>query len=202
MEPTEPTSSEKIMAFLTAMFLDLIQVVVMSLAIFVLVYMFIFQPNMVKGRSMEPTFLNGEYLLTDKLTYSLMRKPARGDIVVFRSPENNDIDFIKRIIALPGDDIQVKSGQVFVNGEQLPQKYLADGTTTLPGAFLKESTTYEVPPGGFVVFGDNRNHSSDSREWGPVPEDNIIGRVWFRYWPLTRMGIVATKINQEDILAE
>lgn len=203
MEPMEEVSQrEKIFSYLTAMFLDLIQVVVMSLAIFVVVYFFVFQPNMVKGRSMDPTFHNGEYLLTDKLTYRWVRNPGRGDIVVFRSPENNNFDFIKRIIALPGDTIKVESGHVYLNGEQQEEQYLPEELATRAGTFLKEGITYEVPPGGYIVFGDNRNASSDSREWGPVPEDNLIGRAWFRYWPLTEIGIVAPKISTENILPD
>lgn len=171
-------------------FLDLVQTVVMALAVFVVVYLFLFQPNQVKGHSMVPTLEDGEYLLTDKLTYRWVRDPERGDIVVFQAPENEDFDFIKRIIGVPGDQISITNGVVSVNGEQLTEDYLPPLLNTNAGAFLKEGQTYVVPEGGFIVFGDNRRFSSDSREWGPVPEDHLIGRAWFRYWPPAKIGTI------------
>jgi signal peptidase I len=174
----------------TYVFLDMVQTVVMALAVFVVVYLFLFQPNQVKGHSMVPTLEDGEYLLTDKLTYRWVRKPEKGDIVVFKAPENEDYDFIKRIIALPGDTLEVRSGVVTVNGEVLDESYLSPLLKTNGGAFLKEGHVYTVPEGGYLVMGDNRKFSSDSREWGPVPEGYLIGRAWFRYWPPTRLGII------------
>jgi signal peptidase I len=172
-------------------FLDIIQTVVMALAVFVVVYLFVFQPNQVKGSSMVGTLHDGEYLLTDKLTYRWMRQPERGDIVVFRAPENEKYDFIKRVIALPGDSVSLTEGKIYVNGNPVNEYYLAPALQTRAGAFLKNDQQYIVPEGGYMVMGDNRSYSSDSREWGPVPRENIIGRAWFRYWPLTKIGLLS-----------
>ncbi len=175
---------------LSYIFLDIIQTVVMALAVFVVVYLFVFQPNQVKGSSMVPTLEDGEYVLTDKLTYRWVRGPERGDIVVFEAPENEKYDFIKRIIGLPGDVITLKDGRVYVNNELLPEEYLPPTTQTASGAFLKNNQPYIIPEGGYIVMGDNRRFSSDSREWGPVPTDHLIGRAWFRYWPPGRIGVI------------
>lgn len=172
------------------MVLDLVQTVVMALAVFVVVYSFLFQPNQVKGHSMDPTLHDGEYLLTDKLTYRWLRDPQPGDIVVFKAPENESQDFIKRIIAMPGDKVEVKNGQVWVNGEVYPEPYLTPLLKTSGGAFLQEGEVYVVPDGAYIVMGDNRKFSYDSREWGPVPADNLRGRAWYRYWPPRRIGTI------------
>jgi signal peptidase I len=171
------------------LFLELVQVVVMSLAVFVVVYIFVFQPNKVQGTSMVPNFQHNEFLLTDKVTYRWSRDPLPGDVVVFHSP-NNDKDFIKRIIAVPGDSVRVESGQVYINDQLIEELYLPTDVKTSAGVFLREGDTYTIPEGGYFVMGDNRPASSDSREWGPVPAENIVGKAWFRYWPLTKIGLI------------
>lgn len=169
---------------------EFVQVIFMSAAIFAITYFFLFQANQVRGTSMVPTFHNNEYLLTDKLTYSWIREPEIGDVIVFKSPENGKYDFIKRVIALPGDTVKIEFGDVYVNGQKIEEPYLADGTETKAGVFLKNGFEFTTPPDSYVVFGDNRGASSDSRDWGPVPAGNIIGRAWFRYFPLSVMGYV------------
>ena len=106
-------------------FMDTIEVFVISMSIFIVVYLFLMQPHQVKGNSMFPTYHDGEYLMTDKVTYKF-REPKRGDIVVFKAPVNEDFDFIKRVIAVPGDKILIKDGEVYVNGEMLNEVYLPD----------------------------------------------------------------------------
>ncbi len=170
-------------------FMDIIEVFVISMSIFIVVYLFLMQPHQVKGNSMFPTYHDGEYLMTDKVTYKF-REPKRGDIVVFKAPVNEDFDFIKRVIAVPGDKILIKDGEVYVNGEMLNEVYLPDEYDTRGGRFLREGVEAEVPEGTYICIGDNRGHSSDSREWGPVPKENIVGRVFFRYWPFNRFGLV------------
>jgi len=169
--------------------MDIIEVFVISMSIFIVVYLFLMQPHQVKGNSMFPTYHDGEYLMTDKVTYKF-REPKRGDIVVFKAPVNEDFDFIKRVIAVPGDKILIKDGEVYVNGEMLNEVYLPDEYDTRGGRFLREGVEAEVPEGTYICIGDNRGHSSDSREWGPVPKENIVGRVFFRYWPFNRFGLV------------
>ncbi len=170
--------------------LDFLETVVISLAIFVLVYKFLFQPHQVDGRSMEPTFHNGEYILTDKVSYR-MHPPKRGDVIVFHSPQDERVDFIKRIIGVPGDEVMVKNKQVYVNGQALDEPYINDGITPAD-SFLREGLAVKVPSGNYIVMGDNRLHSSDSRHWGFVTADEIVGRVFFRYWPLSKFGLIET----------
>lgn len=172
-------------------FLDFLETIVVSLAIFAVVYIFLFQPHQVDGKSMEPNFHNAEYILTDKISYR-MHTPKRGDVVVFHSPQDERVDFIKRILGVPGDTIKIQGGYVYLNGTKLEEKYVNDPGQVLPGRFLRENMEVEVPPGQYFVMGDNRNHSSDSREWGLVTSAEIVGRAFFRYWPVSEFGIVPT----------
>ncbi len=169
-------------------FWEFIEAIVFALAIFVVVYLFLFQPNQVKGSSMYPTFKDGEYILTDKISYKL-GVPARGDVVVFVSPKNNNIDFIKRIIAVPGDTVKISGGKTYLNGELLDEaEYLDPSVYTGAQAYLSENTEVVVPDGRYFVMGDNRPNSSDSRDFGPVTVDEFRGKVFFRYWPVDRFG--------------
>ncbi|MEI6690451.1 MAG: signal peptidase I [bacterium] len=171
--------------------MDFIETIVVSLAIFVLVYLFLFQPHQVDGKSMEPTFHNAEYILTDKVSYRL-HSPNRGDVIVFHSPQDEKIDFIKRIIAVPGDIVMVKEGFVYLNNNKLNEKYINDPGAVSQGNFLREGLEVKVPTGQYIVMGDNRLHSSDSREWGLVTDQEIVGRAFFRYWPPQVFGVVST----------
>jgi signal peptidase I len=173
-------------------FLDIIETVVVALSIFLIVYLFVMQPHQVNGKSMYPSFDDGEYLLTDKISYK-MGEPGRGDVVVFKAPEASQCpegtgcDFIKRIIGLPGESIQVSNNQLYVNGVVLSESYLSPEVITQAGAYTANGTV-NVPEGAYFVVGDNRSHSSDSRTWGPVPMDKIVGKVFFRYWPPNKVG--------------
>ena len=172
-------------------FLDFLETIVVSLAIFALVYIFLFQPHQVDGHSMEPNFHNGEYILTDKVSYRL-HAPKRGDVIVFHSPQDERVDFIKRVIGLPGDQVMVKDGYTYLNNVKLLEPYINDPGKVLPEAFLSEGTPVTVPDGEYFVMGDNRLHSSDSREWGFVTRQEIVGRAFFRYWPIPDIGLVPT----------
>ena len=158
-------------------------------AIFALIYLFVAQPHKVSGNSMVPTFHNGDYILTDKLTYRF-RTPQRGDVIVLKNPRNENQDFIKRIIALPGETISIKDNSVYINSLQMQELYLPTETLTTPGNFLKEDEEIKIGPNQLVVFGDNRGGSSDSREWGPITKEEIVGRVIFRYFPLDVFGLI------------
>jgi len=168
---------------------EFIEAFVISASVFVVVYLFLMQPHQVKGSSMFPTFKDQEYLLTDKITYK-QRQPKHGDVIVFRAPINENFDFIKRVIATPGQTVMVKIGKVYVDGQALDESYLPKEYVTSPGQFLHEGESYTVPEMSVMAFGDNRDHSSDSRDWGPVPFQNIVGRVFFRYWPAEVVGVV------------
>jgi len=168
---------------------SLIETFVMAMAIFVIVYFFLVQPHQVTGNSMLPNFDDGEYILTDKVSYHL-HPPKRGDVIVFKAPKNQQKDFIKRIIGLPGEKIKLEKGSVFINGEKLQEVYLPSNTVTLPKSLMIEGQDVLVPLNEYFVLGDNRQHSSDSRDWGTVPRSSIIGKAWLRYWPIRKISLI------------
>lgn len=135
----------------------------------------------VQGSSMEPTLHDGQYLLVSKLSYWL-QPPDRGDIVVFHSPNNATDDYIKRIIALPGERVKIQNGQVHVNNAPLEEPYVAN-QSSYSGSWNLEENEY-------FVLGDNRSNSSDSHTWGALPRENIIGKAWASYWPPQGWGLV------------
>ncbi len=179
----------KIIKAISLFILDLFETITLSAVIFLLVYLFVWQPHRIKGASMEPNFHDGELILTSKLSYKL-NQPRRGDVIVFRAPLQEDRDYIKRIIGLPGDKVLVKDDRVYINNKLLSEPYLPQTTWTRDSYYLRDGQLKIVPPGTYVVMGDNRDHSSDSREWGPVPFGNIVGRVWLRYWPVSKFGLI------------
>jgi len=169
---------------------DFLQSIALGGAFFVVVYLFVMQPHQVKGNSMHPTYYDEEYILTDKISYKF-HLPQRGDIVILKSPKNPDIDFIKRVVALPGEKVLIKEGRLYINGQELQEDYLKVSTPVFPGGFIQEGLEVTIPDGFLFVLGDNRPGSSDSREFGFIPVENIIGRVFFRYFPLNRFGSVS-----------
>lgn len=176
---------------LGSFFLDVLEVVVFAIAIFLFIYLLILRPHKIKGASMEPNYPDGEYLLTEKVSYYL-HEPQRGDVIVFKPPASVTVDdeYIKRIIGIPGDKVSIQNGKVSVNGKILPEKYLNSTLFTSGNAFLEEGATVTVPPGELFVLGDNRPHSSDSRVWGFVEKTKISGKAWLVYWPIPRSGLV------------
>jgi signal peptidase I len=135
----------------------------------------------VDGFSMEPTLQSGEFVIVNKLAYKL-GQPAIGDVVVFHFPRNPDQEYIKRIIGLPGDQVAVKEGQVFVNGGPLQEPYIK-----APPSYESE---WRVSENELFVLGDNRNNSSDSHNWGGVPMDNVVGKAVLIYWPPAEWGLL------------
>lgn len=172
--------------------IDFIQTLVVFGAIFTLIYLFVAQFHKVSGNSMLETMHNGDFLITEKISYRL-GDPHRGQIVVLKDPMDETKDFIKRIIAIPGDTVKIEEGRVFVNGGALTESYLVPGTQTRGGAFLSDGATVTIPPNRYLVFGDNRNHSSDSREWGPVAKEKLVGRAFFQYWPPQKVGMLTNR---------
>ncbi|PIY71795.1 signal peptidase I [Candidatus Roizmanbacteria bacterium CG_4_10_14_0_8_um_filter_33_9] len=169
--------------------MDILETVVFIGSLFIVVYLFVMQPNQVKGASMDPTFNTGNYIFTSKVTYKL-RSVHRGDVVVFKSPKNPDIEYIKRIIALPKDTIEVRDSEVYINNIKLTEPYIAAKTNVWEGGFTKNGEPFTIPDGEIFVMGDNRPRSSDSREFGPVPISSIIGQVFYRYFPANKIGII------------
>ena len=135
----------------------------------------------VEGFSMEPTLHDGELVIVNKLSY-WFGEPQRGEIIQFRPPQNPDEPYIKRIIGLPGDRIRVINGEVYVNDERIDEPYIA--------AAPRYQSEWGVPEDSLFVLGDNRNNSSDSHSWGPVPMENVIGRALFVYWPPESWGAI------------
>ncbi len=176
----------KIYSFL----IDTIQSILIAASIFLVIYLFLFRPFQVTGESMYPNFHDKEYVLTNLITLRFAH-PVRGDVIVFKAPPSPDKDFIKRIIGTAGDKIMVKDGSVFVNGDKLDESaYLSNDVKTTGGSFLAEGQEIVVPDGNYFVMGDNREYSSDSREWGYVPQENLIGKSFFAYWPVNEVGFI------------
>jgi|SRR3989344_5806736 len=182
---------------LKAHIIDLFQTLVVFAAIGTAIYWLVAQPHKVSGSSMFPNFKDGDYIITDKVTYRFS-EPVRGDIVVFKNPRDETQDFIKRIMGVPGDKVRVQGGSVYLNGTKLTEPYIENTIVTNPGSFIREGSEITVQSGYYLVFGDNRPHSSDSREWGFITKQEIIGKVFFRYWPAGTVGLYpsAYKITQ------
>lgn len=171
--------------------LRLLRDIVLIIAVFVLFGVFIAQPVVVEGTSMLPQLHDGERLLVNKLVYYKIDSVGwghleRGDIVVFWFPNDPDKSYVKRIIGLPGETVEVRSGKVLIDGRELNEPYLdAEHNQTLPSFHLSE-----VKQHYYFVMGDNRDNSSDSRYWGLVPEKYIYGKAFFRYWKPSNAGFL------------
>ena len=142
----------------------------------------------VEGLSMFATLDNNDYLIANKIDYRL-HAPQRGDIVILRPPTNNSTDFIKRIVALPGERLLIRDGEVFINGHHLEEPYLPEAWTQDNNWPANGSDGEVIPPNDYFVMGDNRNRSQDSRFFGPIGRDRIDGKAWFRIWPFGDFNI-------------
>ncbi|MDP3954603.1 MAG: signal peptidase I [bacterium] len=169
---------------------ETVKIIGLSLIIIIPIRYFIVQPFFVKGASMEQTFEDGEYILIDEISYRF-KEPERGDIVVFRFPEDKSKFFIKRVIGLPGETVEIKNDQVFIfnsaspDGLKLDESgYISSGQHTVGNMKVK------LDQKEYFVMGDNRLESYDSRRWGAVGRSSITGRVFFRAWPVSRFGTI------------
>ncbi len=171
--------------------LELIKVAVLAGITIAAVRYFLFKPFYVKGASMEPNFFDKEYLIVDELTYRF-RAPERGDVLVFKYPENQREFFLKRIIALPGERVKVSEGHVTIYNTEHPEGIVLD-EPYLPDDLLTsgDQTFATVGDNEYFVMGDNRPNSYDSRRFGPVDKNLVIGRVIFRGWPLNRAQVIS-----------
>jgi signal peptidase I len=176
---TTPTETEAILKPQSNLLREVVETALLTAIIFLVV-------NAVIGRfriesvSMQPNLWEGEYVIVDKVSYSLSG-PQRGDIIVFEKVGQPDL--IKRVIGLPGDTVEVRPGQVLVNGTPLTEPYIANPPNYAFGPV-------QVEPGRYFVLGDNRSNSSDSHVWGTIPGDTIVGRAWIIYWPPPNWQIV------------
>ncbi|MEI8166788.1 MAG: signal peptidase I [Chloroflexales bacterium] len=186
-------------------------------ALFILLVFFIVrgivQNFKIEGSSMEPTLHTSQYILVNKLVYFHFdlnaplrllpgqeklsqriiypfHQPQRGDIVVFEYPRDVSKDYIKRVIGLPGDQLEVRDGKVFINGTQIDQPFLQGASTFCLTGGACQSGPVHVPAGEIFVMGDNRGNSSDSREWGALPLDRVVGQAWVIYYPVADWGLV------------
>ncbi len=174
--------------------MGILETVVFIASIFLVFYLFIVQPNQVKGASMENTFHDREYIFTSKISYKF--GPIKhGDVVIFKSPKNNEIELIKRVIALPGDTVLIQNETVYVNNEPLDEQYIKNPTQTIAGGAVVEGVPVTIEDGFMFVMGDNRGGSSDSREFGPVPESLLVGQVIYRYYPVNKMGVIKNPLS-------
>ena len=182
-------------------FTEYVVILVVALGVAFLLQAFVVKPYKIPSPSMVPTLDPGDRVLVARFLYHFTT-PAHGDIAVFKYPLDTRVVFIKRVIGLPGDVLSLRDGHVYVNGRQLSEPYVAkingQPAPTQPAPPIAGSTIaepwslnrpYKVPPGTYFMMGDNRTDSDDSRVWGPVPARDLIGKAFFRYWPLSRIGL-------------
>jgi signal peptidase I len=169
---------------------ELVEVVVLAVILYFGIS-FAVQAVHVEGLSMFATLDDNDYLIANKIDYRL-HAPQRGDIIILRPPTDNSKDFIKRIIALPGERILISDGFVYINGHKLDEPYLPEEWVTLNNLYGPDGMV--VPPNEYFVMGDNRNRSQDSRTFGFIGRDRIDGRAWFRIWPLNHFGNIYAQL--------
>ena len=169
-------------------FWEVIKVVVLALVIVIPIRYFVFQPFIVNGISMEPNFHNGDYLIIDELTYRF-REPQRGEVIVFYSPQNPTERYIKRIIGLPGEKVEIENNIIEIT-EASGQEVVLDEFLYLQGLSWSGDIELALMEDEYFVLGDNRPHSFDSRKWGALERKYIIGRALLRAWPLTDLGFI------------
>jgi len=182
--PPEPEDKGRPHAFRIAA--EWIGLVVLALVIALLIKTFLFQAFFIPSESMVPTLKVHDRVLVNKLSYKL-HPVHRGDIVVFKAPAGSDPgidDLVKRVIGLPGETVSAQHGHVYINGKELPETYLPKGTVTT------NFSPVTLAPDHYWVMGDNRGNSKDSRVFGPIEKKNIVGRVFFRIWPFSRLGFM------------
>ena len=164
-------------------FLEVFEILAVVLISIYVIYGFIAQPFLVQGASMEPNFSSGDYLLVDEATYRF-REPERGEVIVFKNPSNTSQFYIKRIIGLPGEEVIVNDTDVRVDGESIEESYLEE--FDFEGQYI-----FELDDDEYFVMGDNRSQSFDSRSWGPLGDNLIVGVVRLRFWPPSAFGSLA-----------
>ena len=202
-EPTATKSSAR--SFAKEALREIVGTILLAL-VFFLVLQSSVDNFKVEGSSMQPTLFGGQYLLVNKVVYwrfdwgkvtrllhrdevktskasYLLHPPRRGDVIVFRFPKDPRRDFIKRVVGVPGDQVEIREGSVYVNGQKLKESYVANEDRSFLGHI-------QIPERNYFVLGDNRPSSNDSRDWGTVPEENIIGKAWVAYWPFSKMALI------------
>lgn len=178
---------------------DFLKVVIIALVIILPIRYFIFQPFLVSGSSMVPNFQDGQYLIIDELSYRF-HTPERGDVLVLKPPINQNEYYIKRIVGLPGEKIQIQDDRVIIynnehpNGFTLTENYLPSGTITVAhnSQIVGNGKTITLSADQYFMMGDNRAYSSDSRDWGPITKSEIVGKVYLRVLPVSNFHLFST----------
>jgi len=171
--------------------LELLKIAVLAGVTIALIRYFLFKPFYVKGASMEPTFMEKEYLIIDELSYRF-REPQRGEVIVFRYPENPKEYFLKRIIGLPGETVKVSGGKVYVHNKARPEGWEINEAYLPKNISTEGDRVVVLNDNQYFVMGDNRPNSFDSRRFGPVDRNLIVGRAWLRGWPFNRAEALKT----------
>ena len=186
-------SKRKIPFFVLFIF-DIIKLSIIAFIIVWPIHYFIFQPFYVIGPSMEPNFYDRDYLIVSKITYRI-NNPERGQVIIFHPPKNDKDFLIKRVIGLPGEKISIEKGQIHItNSEIFHKEKLNEESYLTPGLTTLGKIEVQLENDEYYVLGDNRSMSLDSRSFGPVKEDRIVGRASLRGWPFDRFGLIKTPI--------
>ena len=158
--------------------------ILFAFAIAIFIVIFVVQPVKVEGTSMQPQLVDQERIFVNRFIYRFT-DVCRGDVVVFWYPRDRSKSFIKRVLGIPGDELEIRNGTVYINGSEIPEPYLESD-------FRDHKSFHKViiPPGQYFVLGDHRNSSNDSRSWGFVDRRLIYGKAIFSYWPVSRVGLV------------
>lgn len=167
---------------------DLVKFALIALLVVIPIRIFVAQPFIVRGASMEPTFQGGEYLIVDQLSYRF-EKPERGDVIILRFPKDESVFFIKRIIGLPGETVELVGDKVVIQPMGGGVPITLDESYIPEGKLQNEYGVYTLGDDEYFVMGDNRQESSDSRSWGPLPEHDVIGKALVRLLPFTRVEV-------------
>jgi len=183
--PDDVQSEEKEGHSFLSFVVDLFETILLSLILFLAINA-VSARIRVDGYSMEPTLHSGEFVIVNKLAYWL-GGPDRGDIVIFHFPRNPEQEYVKRIIGMPGDEVTIRDGVVYVNNNPVSEPYIKS-----PPSY---AGAWSVPEDQLFVLGDNRNNSSDSHNWGWVPMDYVVGKAVFVYWPPTEWGLIEQPFN-------
>lgn len=165
-----------------SVFGEAMESVIVAVLLAVLIRLFVIEPFYIPSGSMEPTLREHDRIIVSKLNYRV-KEPQRGDIVVFKYPLDTKRNFVKRLIAKGGETVAIKNSKLYINGEQVPENYLPKGLR------FADFGPVTVPPNSYFMMGDNRNNSDDSRVWGFLPRDLIVGKALFIYWPPPRVSL-------------
>ncbi|MFA7407593.1 MAG: signal peptidase I [Anaerolineaceae bacterium] len=178
--PADESSGKSKRSGCLGFFIDTVETILLALVLFLAINALSARVR-VENVSMKPTLQEGEFLLVNRVAYTF-GQPSIGDIIVFHAPGASDMDYIKRVIGLPGDQVRITDGIVYVNNQPLYEPYIAESP--------RYTGTWDIPQNEYFVLGDNRNNSSDSHMWGFVPHEDIVGRALLIYWPLSEITLL------------